>query len=147
MTRLSEAYISYFQDFAIDPSDELLYLSGLADTLARQRSLMAWRSFAVVDSLSDLRDLQSKLSQPKRSGKSANATFVFTGQGAQYYQMGIELCNFPVFEASLRRSEAAFHELGSTWSLLGKPFASSPYCAPYPDNIQRSFEEMPISPK
>lgn len=47
--------------------------------------------------------------------------WVFTGQGAQYVDMGLELADvYPVFEETLQKVEKVYRELGCSWSIFGK---------------------------
>jgi acyl transferase domain-containing protein len=48
--------------------------------------------------------------------------FIFTGQGAQWARMGMELVHYPVFRQSLELADAHMKKLGSAWSALGKHF-------------------------
>ena len=76
---------------------------------------MTWRSFAVVG------QGQSNLSISNliRSSRETGLAFVFTGQGAQYASMGMELLQFPVFRATLEAANDTFRDLGAKWSLFG----------------------------
>ena len=48
--------------------------------------------------------------------------WVFTGQGAQYVEMGLELASFyPVFKDTLEKVEEVYRGLGCSWSMFGKP--------------------------
>lgn len=94
-------------------------LDKLAYTLANRRSLMIWRSFTVVTPLS----LTMGISPATyvRASPNARAAFVFTGQGAQYAGMGLDLIRYPIFRDTLAKCDSAFRELGCEWSIVGKP--------------------------
>nr|APX44009.1 polyketide synthase [Pestalotiopsis microspora] len=103
----------------------------LAYTLAVRRSLMAWRTFAIVDTAT------GELSAAKaiRASSGLGLAFVFTGQGAQYCDMGLELLRYPVFEESLKLSDAFLTSFGCEWSVfdeirnaegINRPEASQP---------------------
>ena len=97
------------------------YLDCLAHTLCDRRSMLSWRSFAIVGSLAALQEMSGKLSRPVRCSTVAKLGYVFTGQGAQYAGMARELLRFPVFRNSLHQSEMFIGQLGCRWSLTGKP--------------------------
>lgn len=97
------------------------YLRDVAFTLSRSRASLPWKSFVLASSLSELRkgllDLPNK---PVRSMRSASMSFVFTGQGAQWASMGVELLAFPVFRESVDYADAYLRSIGSTWSAVGE---------------------------
>lgn len=55
--------------------------------------------------LSDLRDLDYKISRAERSSDKRSMIFAFTGRGAQQAQMGQKLLTYPVFRESLCDSQ------------------------------------------
>ena len=46
--------------------------------------------------------------------------FVFTGQGAQWYAVGLGLLHYQVYQFSLKNADQYLRSLGCDWSLLGK---------------------------
>jgi len=121
ISRLESRYKEYLRELIIAPTRTPEFLESLAYTLSCRRSIHPWRAYAVAHSLKSLIGLQ--FSEPVLTPPSTELVFVFTGQGAQYAQMGKALLVYEPFRKSLRNSEAYFDELGSYWSLLG---ASSP---------------------
>ncbi|KAI0201207.1 hypothetical protein F4808DRAFT_469860 [Astrocystis sublimbata] len=116
-------------------------LDCIAYTLAHRRSRMPWRTFAVLDaSLFNQAEKRPRITQKLlRASIPTPLTFVFTGQGAQYCGMGIELLQFVAFKSCLKRFDAALKELGCKWSLfstdeirnatnINKPDYSQPLC-------------------
>jgi acyl transferase domain-containing protein/NADPH:quinone reductase-like Zn-dependent oxidoreductase len=94
------------------------YIPNYAYTL-RNRPTLRWRSFGVVDSVSQLDSLESVISKPSQgSDASLSLGFAFTGQGAQWKGMGRELLSHPIFRISIDRSQRYLQELGARWSLL-----------------------------
>lgn len=95
-------------------------MENLAYTLAARRSVMPWKAFAVVGDQLSSGTIDSSLSKPMRSLREPGLAFVFTGQGAQYARMGLDLLVYPVFHDVLSRADAIFHTLGADWSIFGK---------------------------
>ncbi|KAI4669515.1 Type I Iterative PKS [Alternaria viburni] len=116
------------------------FLSNLTHTLSSHRSLLQFRSYAVISSPTD--DLTTIVSPSIFSSTSSapDLSFVFTGQGAQYSRMAAGLLHYPVFRQSLQVCDAYLATLGSTWSVLeeleknedasqvSKPALSQPLC-------------------
>lgn len=100
-------------------------LRELAYTLTARRSVLTWRSFAVATAASPTEAWKLQPSKGTRPPRERAIAFVFTGQGAQYAKMGLELLRYPVFQSILERSGSIFQKLGAGWSLLGKPLSSS----------------------
>ncbi|TRX97451.1 hypothetical protein FHL15_001729 [Xylaria flabelliformis] len=116
IARLASAYQSYFHDNSKEEKGKVS-LDDFAYTLAR-RSNMPWKSFALISSEKEVQNLTSLLSKPILSdGQEASIAFVFTGQGAQYRNMGLRLLAHPRFRASIDSFDKQLHELGSTWSV------------------------------
>ncbi|KAL6875418.1 polyketide synthase [Trichoderma longibrachiatum] len=94
-------------------------LDRLAYTLAARRSHMLWRSFAIVTE-SETQEGTAELDpvKPMRSSPDATLAFVFTGQGAQYTDMGWDLVQYPVFADTLRQIDSIYQSLGCTWSIF-----------------------------
>ncbi|KAI0184479.1 putative polyketide synthase [Xylaria flabelliformis] len=104
------------------------HLEDLEFTLNFRRSLLSWNSFAVVDSLDDVRDLEKRLNPPIRRLTNPSLGFIFTGQGAQWAQMGQSLLCFPAFNSSLEMAEEFLATIGCQWRLreeMFKPAAES----------------------
>lgn len=130
INRMLQAYGRYYSTHIAGRYHKL---AQLAYTLGARRSIMPWRSFAVVKGNDDApaAEVTHKssasttwlLSTEKPLRANADKTsiaFVFTGQGAQYAGMGLELLRYNVFAQSLRRSDEVFRSLGCDWSLFGE---------------------------
>ena len=66
-------------------------------------------------------ELLEKLRQPdriKRASTSPKLGFVFTGQGAQWAQMGMSLMSYPKFAEAMEHADQCLKEFGAKWSLL-----------------------------
>lgn len=122
VNRTIQGYDGYFKEkISGDPTK----LDRLAYTLATRRSQMLWRTFGVV-----LDGPAGKLSpaKPIRSSGQAGLAYVFTGQGAQYVDMGWDLIQYPVFAETIQQIDGIYSSLGCGWSIFGKrPVASMVY--------------------
>ena len=103
-------------------------LDALAFTLAERRSLLPWRTFAVIDPTSKVRDLLSLVSKPRSSSRYLGIGFVFTGQGAQYKGMGAELLSYSLFSDMIHKIEKIYKTLGCPWSLSGMNTLRISFC-------------------
>ncbi|KAL9089978.1 MAG: hypothetical protein Q9165_005507 [Trypethelium subeluteriae] len=120
VTRVAESLRSVPQETAgyLDKDSADAYLQNIVYTLSKRRSMLSWRSFTIVESLSDLENLATKMSKPVRSKLNPKLGYVFTGQGAQYAAMSETLLQFPVFRDSLRKSEMYLNQMGCQWFLI-----------------------------
>ncbi|KAI5456752.1 KR domain-containing protein [Mariannaea sp. PMI_226] len=92
-------------------------LSDLAYTLAMRRKHHPHRSFAIASAPCQL----TVAGFEKTSSSRPEVVMVFTGQGAQWPQMGKELLDFnPVFASSIRLMDKILHNLpdGPTWYII-----------------------------
>lgn len=111
-----ESHLSQSEE---DISDN--HLRDVAFTLSRSRASLPWKSFVLASSVSELREgLLSLPNKPVRSTRSPWMGFVFTGQGAQWASMGVELLAFTVFRESVEYADAYLRSIGSTWSAVGE---------------------------
>ena len=116
LTRTMQSYEGYYKERIVDtPSrvDELAY------TLAARRSHHLWRTFALSGGQDD-ETATLCTERAVRASNDASIGFIFTGQGAQYAKMGLELIQYPVYEKTLRQADEAFRSLGCAWSIIGK---------------------------
>ncbi|KAG8157127.1 hypothetical protein KVR01_013117 [Diaporthe batatas] len=114
--RLVKTYESYFQKLENAEAYETV-LDDLCYTLCARRSSLAWKSYAVVNSFDSLKALGTILSTPTVSRGNAKTVFVFTGQGAQYRNMGQSLISNPVFRATIEQFDEQLSHLGCAWSV------------------------------
>lgn len=88
----------------------------IAFTLSARRSLLTYRSFVVTSGNNTRHDLpeEKELTVAKRSSNAHPALgFVFTGQGAQWPQMGLSLMKeFPSFLSTIRRLDRYLDDIG-----------------------------------
>ncbi|PVH93503.1 polyketide synthase PksD [Periconia macrospinosa] len=133
-------------------------LDALARTLTDRRSVMLWRSCALVNTESSLgeKDFSSlSLAHNQRSSSQPTAAFVFTGQGAQYAKMGLALLSYPVFRTTIHAIGDAFRSQGAEWDLLHalenaeniiKPEYSQPLCTAIQLGLVELLKSFGVSP-
>ncbi|PNY28266.1 Polyketide synthase [Tolypocladium capitatum] len=121
------------------------YLANLAYTLAAARSGHTWKAACFAESAAELREqLMTTLGENAMrtsGGEQPRIGFVFTGQGAQWARMGIDMLERSVFSDSVARSAALLRDMGCEWdpvtelakmrreSRLGVPEISQPMCS------------------
>ncbi|ATY65339.1 Beta-ketoacyl synthase [Cordyceps militaris] len=95
-------------------------LDDLAYTLAVRRTAHDYRSVIAASSVDELcAKLDRPVPKPSRaSRRDRNLIFVFTGQGAQWPTMGIQLLRHPVFENSVRASQEYLAAHGCPWDAV-----------------------------
>lgn len=119
------------------------FLDRLAFTLSEKRSTFPWKSFLVANSIKDL--LEKLTSDDSlafvRAGNKPRIGYVFTGQGAQWFNMGKELLDYPVYRRSMEEASDYMRSIGAEWSVLDEllksqeeskvnsPALSHPCCA------------------
>lgn len=116
--RMVQDYKDFYKNQVSSNPDKL---NKLGFALTSRRSQMLWRSFAVVKG-QEMVPLGEELSptKPIRSSADVELAFVFTGQGAQYAGMGLDLIRYPVFATALQHIDDVYRSLGCEWKLLGK---------------------------
>ena len=76
------------------------FLSQLAYTLSDRRSRLQWKTYVVASSSDQLAETLNNDESPAlivQSSRQPRIGFIFTGQGAQWPRMGMELMAYPVF--------------------------------------------------
>ncbi|KAI1739761.1 hypothetical protein F4680DRAFT_466265 [Xylaria scruposa] len=128
LERVLQSYSHYLHEKVCGDRKKL---SGLAYTLGARRGIMPWRAFAILDPMKG-GNINGEHQQDFKSGppltpetlsrasnEDLSAAFVFTGQGAQYPGMGLELVkHYPIFMESLKCSDKALAKLGCEWSVF-----------------------------
>jgi acyl transferase domain-containing protein len=144
LKRVGQSLADHLDSGTVGVSSES-YLANLAYTLAKARGGLAWRASCYAENVADLReqlrsppieqDAMRVPNTPVRIG------FVFTGQGAQWARMGVELLERHVFRDSVARSARYLEEMGCDWdpitelskgakeTRIGVPEISQPICS------------------
>ncbi|KAF2969750.1 hypothetical protein GQX73_g3806 [Xylaria multiplex] len=152
MERVLDSYQTYYQTRVHGDADKL---NRLAHTLAVRRSHLAWRSFAVIGMSPSVTPMlngsqlaQLPAAKPVRaSNEGLSMAFVFTGQGAQYPGMGVDLLRYSIFAETLQRAETAFRKFGCDWSLFDQlrekvPLDEPKYAQPICTALQLALVEL-----
>ena len=113
------SFVSYLIESQKTSADTLM--DDLAFTLTQRRSLFEWRvATSAVSPQELINSLQDHSLHAVLARKSPTIGMLFTGQGSQWYAMGRELMQYPVFASTMRDSDACIRALGADWSLLGE---------------------------
>ncbi|KAG4437379.1 hypothetical protein IFR05_007143 [Cadophora sp. M221] len=97
--RLEETYAGHFEE--VFNAKQEYDMDDLAYTLGERRTIFDWR-----------------LPKPRRAVRTPTCAYVFTGQGAQYANMGRELLQNSVFRQSLEKAGDYLASLGCSWSVV-----------------------------
>ena len=123
------------------------YLANLAHTLAAARSGLSWKATFMAESAAQLREqLQTEVTVGENAARVSNSLpprigWIFTGQGAQWARMGMEMMERKEFRDSVAKSAEFLREMGCDWdpttelakdpkqSRLSVPEISQPICS------------------
>ncbi|KAL8882951.1 MAG: hypothetical protein Q9198_000127 [Flavoplaca austrocitrina] len=103
-----------------DGSAKDRFLKNLAYSLNVRRSAFDWRVAVIAASPQEfLSALDAETLEPRRILPDQPLSFIFTGQGAQWFGMGRELIGrYPSFRSTLTIADTHFQSLGASWSLI-----------------------------
>lgn len=156
--RNAKALAGYVQSklHALDLNSDIV--RDFAFTL-HKRSKLGWRSTLSASTRAELaHNLAAPQHKPIRARGSVSVAFVFTGQGAQYANMGRELYGYPTFRRSLEEASSFFQSLGAEWSLLDElarndqdsqvhqPWLAQPSCTAIQVAMVELLESWGITP-
>lgn len=122
--RFSNVYKKYVQQLleaskTLEPSVIQDRLTGIAHTLSTHRSTLGYRTYTAAASLDDLQEkLEKGLPRFGRAAKEGSAIWVFTGQGAHWPTMGLELLSHPVFRDSIHKTQEFLDKSNCDWKVL-----------------------------
>ncbi|KAI3317739.1 ketoacyl-synt-domain-containing protein [Xylariaceae sp. AK1471] len=114
LQRVLELHSQWMRENTADPD----FLRDLAYTLLQRRSLLRYRTFAVIDK-NDVLQAGGHFSPAIcATNHQPRIAFIFTGQGAQWTGMGKDLFQFPVFHDSIMKCDGYLKELGIAWDVI-----------------------------
>lgn len=121
--RVCKAHADYIRGVSTrtekSDEDQTAFLHDLAFTLNSRRSHLYWKSFKIGSTLQNLSQaLHSTSPVCNRVSTSPRIGFVFTGQGAQWPRMGLELMYYPVFKKSILAADEYLRAMGASWSAV-----------------------------
>jgi acyl transferase domain-containing protein/NADPH:quinone reductase-like Zn-dependent oxidoreductase len=114
-----QLYISSFQDYLNRVPHSIQALKNLAFTLGQRRTHFPYRVALVAGSTNSLNQSLQAIPPSVKSGiiKDQVIAYIFTGQGAQHYQMAAGLQRYGKFEQTIIAAEKVLLQLGATWYL------------------------------
>jgi malonyl CoA-acyl carrier protein transacylase len=123
LKRLATTYADFLEnDMAC--VDWPTFSANLAYTLSSRRTFLDHRSDVLADGAQSLLlQLRDGLPKRRRTAKANNTLLIFSGQGAQWAEMGKQLMVYHVYQKSLARSQAALSRFGCSWSIIDELFA------------------------
>lgn len=89
------------------------FMSRLAYTLSERRSRLQWKTYVIASSpgeLSTALNDEGNAALVAQSSRCPRIGFIFTGQGAQWPRMGIELMEFKEFKESMMAADCFLKE-------------------------------------
>jgi acyl transferase domain-containing protein len=115
-----QANIAALQSYVsnANPSCESDFMLDLSTTLCDYRTTFK-RSHAVVASTQQQLVEKLGLTLPAFGPLAGPTIFVFTGQGAQWAQMGLSLMKNENYSATMHDADRYLRSLGAPWSLIG----------------------------
>ena len=121
---LLKTHVASYIDQKSDIGDEEM-MDRLAFTLCHRRSSLEWREAVSASTVSKLSSaLASTDDDRTRPPGISSIGFVFTGQGAQWSTMGLELLCYTAFAEALQQADRILSGFGAEWSLLGTLLAA-----------------------
>ncbi|KAK5625754.1 hypothetical protein RRF57_001470 [Xylaria bambusicola] len=111
-------YLLSFDEYLDEASESKEFIKNLSYTLGQRRTHHGYRVSVVADSISSLQE-KLLMAKPTRV-KEHVITMAFTGQGAQYAQMGSTLRHYSAFATAIDEAEVHLRKMGAAWSLTGE---------------------------
>lgn len=120
LNRQRQALLKYLKDNAkVGHGSSQGFLRDLAFTLSERRSRLPWKTLFTASTVPELTQaLEASTSLEVRSNIEPRLAFIFTGQGAQWARMGIELLLYRIFRESVESAERYLRRIGCPWSVM-----------------------------
>lgn len=136
ISRTAANLASYLREHQFPTNPSLL--PRLAHTLSERRTRLPFTSFAIAKSVASAPSALESPARPTRpTSENPTALFIFTGQGAQWAGMGLELMAYTTFRNRIAEAAAHLRALGCGWDLVeeigspirvNEPQVSQPAC-------------------
>ncbi|KAI1297050.1 putative polyketide synthase [Xylaria venustula] len=117
-------YLSSFGEYLDEAPESEDFIKSLSYTLGQRRTHHGYRVSVVANSITSLQE-QISTAKPTKV-KEHVITMAFTGQGAQYAQMGSRLRCYSAFATAVDEAEAHLQTMGAAWSLTEELAKSAP---------------------
>ncbi|KAI0968650.1 putative polyketide synthase [Xylaria arbuscula] len=117
-------YLPSFGEYLDEAPESEDFIKSLSYTLGQRRTHYGYRVSVVADSVTSLQE-QLSTAKPTKV-KEHVITMAFTGQGAQYAQMGSRLRDYSAFATAIDEAEAHLRTMGAAWSLTEELAKSAP---------------------
>ena len=118
LKRVKEGLAAYAEDKSAalrsDKGKTDEFMSQLAYTLSDRRSRLQWKTSVLASSPEELAETLNDDENPAivaQASRKPRIGFVFTGQGAQWPRMGMELKTYPVFRDSIAAADRYLKEV------------------------------------
>jgi acyl transferase domain-containing protein len=100
--------------------DNEKFLDDLAFSINERRSVFPWKAAVVGDTIAGLAVSLSENVKARSAVRRPTLGFVFTGQGAQWAEMGKELLlTYPVFKRSVLEIDKFLKDIGAPFTVQG----------------------------
>ena len=115
-----QANVAALQNYVtnVKPSSESDFMRDLSTTLCNYRTTFKHSHAIVASNRQQLID-NLGLTLPASGALIEPPIFVFTGQGAQWAQMGMSLMSNETYSATIHDADRYLRSLGAPWSLVG----------------------------
>ncbi|KAI4781335.1 polyketide synthase [Aureobasidium sp. EXF-3400] len=109
-------------DFEDGSQETERFVSHLAYTLSERRSRLQWKMFGLASSPAELCTIiedETRLASAVPTSRAPRVGFVFTGQGAQWPRMGVQLMAYSTFSESVKAADVYLCEsCECPWSVI-----------------------------